>query len=52
MIDKNCEFFIKSLISKETGIDNLDALDEIYKLYMNNDNVKLLSDDLIRFILK
>lgn len=52
MIDKNREFFIKSLISKETGIDNLDSLDEIYKLYMNNDNVKLLSDDLIRFILK
>lgn len=30
MMDENYEFFIKALISKETGIDNLDSLDEIY----------------------
>lgn len=44
MIDEDYEGFVKALITIETGIDNLDLLDELYDRFMHNDGVNLIND--------
>ncbi|HGI3867842.1 TPA: DNA-binding protein [Streptococcus agalactiae] len=42
---ENYKDFIKALIGIEKGIEDENALDEIYDNYMDNDTISLLSDD-------
>ena len=49
MADENYEDFIKALISFELRIDQKDLLDRVYKDYMEEDDITLLSDDIYKF---
>lgn len=44
-IRKNLEEFIKALIGIEKGIEDENALDEIYDKYMDNDTIPLLNEE-------
>lgn len=44
-IRKSLEEFIKALIGIEKGIEDENALDEIYGKYMDNDIIPLLSEE-------
>lgn len=44
LVENNYEDFIKAFISIEKGITNHEALDNIYKEYMESDSMSLLSD--------
>lgn len=41
---ENYKEFIKALIGIEKGIEDENALDEIYNKYMDNDTISLLSE--------
>lgn len=45
MMENNYEDFVKALISKETGVNDLTALDKIYNAYMELDHMTLINDD-------
>ena len=45
MMNDNYKDFIKALIGIEKGIEDENALDEIYDNYMDNDTISLLSED-------
>lgn len=42
---ENYKEFIKALIRIEKGIEDENALDEIYNKYMDNDTIPLLSEE-------
>lgn len=42
---ENYKEFIKALIGIEKGIEDENALDEIYDKYMDNDTIHLLSEE-------
>ena len=42
---ENYKEFIKALIGIEKGIEDENALDEIYDKYMDNDTIPLLSEE-------
>lgn len=44
MMEDNYKEFIQALMSIELGIDNLQDLEELYRLYMEQDDLSLLSD--------
>lgn len=44
MMEDNYKEFIQALMSIELGIDNLQDLEELYRLYMEQDDFPLLSD--------
>lgn len=44
MMENHYKEFIQALMSIELGIDNLQDLEELYRLYMEQDAVSLLSD--------
>lgn len=43
---ENYKEFIKALIGIEKGIEDENALDEIYDKYMDNDTIYLLSEEI------
>lgn len=43
--NENYENFIKSILSFEKGINDIDLLDKIYAEFMDNDAVELLHED-------
>lgn len=45
MVNTNHEDFVKALISVEKGVNNLEALNMIYKEYMENDGMNLLHEE-------
>ncbi|EFM38937.1 hypothetical protein HMPREF0379_1336 [[Eubacterium] yurii subsp. margaretiae ATCC 43715] len=45
MSEENNENFTKAFISFEKGINDMKALDRLYKDYMKNDNMSLLNDE-------
>lgn len=50
LIDNNYENFIKALISIEKNIKNKEILDDLYSIYINNDDLNLLNDEFDFFI--
>lgn len=50
LIDNNYENFIKALISIEKNIKNKEILDDLYSIYINNDDLYLLNDEFDFFI--
>lgn len=52
MMDKDYEGFIKSLVSIEKNITDPTKLNNIYNLFMDNDNVQLLNDKFEDFTLE
>ncbi len=50
IIDLNYNNYIKSIISLETGIDDIPTLENLYDTYMKNDHCSLINDDLIQLI--
>ena len=49
-MDLNYNNYIKSIISLETGIDDINTLENLYDSYMKNDHYSLINDDLIQLI--
>ena len=49
MSEDSYEDFIKALISFELRIDQKELLDRVYKDYMEEDDITLLSDDIYKF---
>ncbi len=47
MMNENYPDFIKALFSIETGIEDLQKLDDMYNEFMNEDGHNLLSDDIL-----
>lgn len=50
LIDNNYENFIKAMISIEKNIKNKEILDDLYSIYINNDDLNLLNDEFDFFI--
>ncbi len=50
LMDNNYENFIKALISIEKNIKNKEILDDLYSIYINNDDLYLLNDEFDFFI--
>lgn len=48
MSEDSYEDFIKALISFELRIDQKELLDRVYKDYMEEDDITLLSDDIYK----
>ncbi|MBF0979921.1 MAG: hypothetical protein HXK71_01175, partial [Clostridiales bacterium] len=38
--------FVKSVVSTETGLDDNEALDNLYDIYISSDNMRLVSDEI------
>lgn len=50
LMDNNYENFIKAMISIEKNIKNKEILDDLYSIYINNDDLNLLNDEFDFFI--
>lgn len=48
----NYEEFIKSILSLELNIDDEKSLDCLYEYYMENDGIRLLSDEFYDMVKK
>ena len=47
IVENNYEAYVKAVISAETGVTDINALNHLYGIYNNQDNIQLINQELV-----